>query len=150
MVARVGLGVFEAGFGPGIPLYFSRHLSITRHNTLTLAYYSIVLYEARARLTPCLLVRIRSPGRRIWRCHCLWDTTRSRYDRELASAFHYRGLFLRVTVPCLCGSFNTLVGHSRGSPRSRRHIFPARSARNNRFFDGGRAGACFGSGQSRY
>ena len=25
MVARVGLGVFEAGFGPGIPLYFCRH-----------------------------------------------------------------------------------------------------------------------------
>ena len=105
MVARVGLGVFEAGFGPGIPLYYSRHLLITRHtsthSTLTLVYYSIVLYEARARLTPCLLVRIRSPGRRIWRSHCLWDTTRSRCDRELASPFHYRGLFLRVTVPPL-------------------------------------------------
>jgi hypothetical protein len=25
MVARIGLGVFEAGFGPGIPLYFCRH-----------------------------------------------------------------------------------------------------------------------------
>ena len=25
MVARVGLGVFEAGFGPGIPLYLCRH-----------------------------------------------------------------------------------------------------------------------------
>ena len=25
MAARIGLGVFEAAFGPGIPLYFSRH-----------------------------------------------------------------------------------------------------------------------------
>jgi hypothetical protein len=118
-------------------------------SSLTLAYYSIVLYEARARLTPCLLVRIRSRGWRIWRSHCLWDTTRSRYDRELASAFHYRGLFLRVTVPVI-GSFNTFVGYSRGSPWSRRHIFPARSTRNDRVFHGGRAEACFGSGQSRY
>src|SRR6266567_5922058 len=36
MVARIGLGVFEAAFGPGIPLYFSRHLLITPpSNTLT-------------------------------------------------------------------------------------------------------------------
>jgi len=38
MVARVGLGVFEAGFGPGIPLYFS--LFYTKHEIgLRLAYW---------------------------------------------------------------------------------------------------------------
>ncbi|KAI9457576.1 MFS general substrate transporter [Lactarius psammicola] len=38
MVARVGLGVFEAGFGPGIPLYFS--LFYTKHELgLRLAYW---------------------------------------------------------------------------------------------------------------
>lgn len=31
MVARVGLGVFEAGFGPGIPLYFCKFLSAIIH-----------------------------------------------------------------------------------------------------------------------
>lgn len=39
MVARIGLGVFEAAFGPGIPLYYCRHLLITPlthpSNTLT-------------------------------------------------------------------------------------------------------------------
>ena len=25
IAARIGLGVFEAAFGPGIPLYFCRH-----------------------------------------------------------------------------------------------------------------------------
>ena len=29
MVARIGLGVFEAGFGPGIPLYFGGYPSVT-------------------------------------------------------------------------------------------------------------------------
>jgi len=28
MAARIGLGVFEAGFGPGIPLYFCGHLIV--------------------------------------------------------------------------------------------------------------------------
>ncbi|KAH9975328.1 major facilitator superfamily domain-containing protein [Lactifluus volemus] len=38
MVARIGLGVFEAGFGPGIPLYFS--LFYTKHELgLRLAYW---------------------------------------------------------------------------------------------------------------
>ncbi|KAI0266526.1 MFS general substrate transporter [Gloeopeniophorella convolvens] len=38
IVARVGLGVFEAGFGPGIPLYFS--LFYTKHELgLRLAYW---------------------------------------------------------------------------------------------------------------
>lgn len=38
MVARFGLGVFEAGFGPGIPLYFS--LFYTKHELgLRLAYW---------------------------------------------------------------------------------------------------------------
>ncbi|KAI0281818.1 MFS general substrate transporter [Russula aff. rugulosa BPL654] len=38
MVARIGLGVFEAGFGPGIPLYFT--LFYTKHELgLRLAYW---------------------------------------------------------------------------------------------------------------
>ncbi|KAH9171393.1 MFS general substrate transporter [Lactarius sanguifluus] len=38
MVARIGLGVFEAGFGPGIPFYFS--LFYTKHELgLRLAYW---------------------------------------------------------------------------------------------------------------
>ncbi|KAI0066926.1 MFS general substrate transporter [Artomyces pyxidatus] len=38
LVARIGLGVFEAGFGPGIPLYFS--LFYTKHELgLRLAYW---------------------------------------------------------------------------------------------------------------
>ncbi|KAI0002596.1 major facilitator superfamily domain-containing protein [Russula compacta] len=38
MTARIGLGVFEAGFGPGIPLYFS--LFYTKHEVgLRLAYW---------------------------------------------------------------------------------------------------------------
>ncbi|KAI9507293.1 MFS general substrate transporter [Russula earlei] len=38
MIARIGLGVFEAGFGPGIPLYFS--LFYTKHELgLRLAYW---------------------------------------------------------------------------------------------------------------
>jgi len=98
MTARIGLGVFEAGFGPGIPLYFSRALfnHCTSHasiNTPTPGITSIVLHEARAGLAPCLLVWLRCRGWRFWRSRCLWDTTRSRFDRELASAFHCRGLF---------------------------------------------------------
>jgi len=38
MVARIGIGAFEAGFGPGIPLYFS--LFYTKHEFgLRLAYW---------------------------------------------------------------------------------------------------------------
>jgi MFS family permease len=37
MVARIGLGVFEAGFGPGIPLYYSRHLLVTHHTSIQYA-----------------------------------------------------------------------------------------------------------------
>lgn len=124
-------------------------LPYTSINTLTPGNYSIVLHEARAGLAPCLLVRIRCRGRRIWRSHCLWDTTRSRHDRELASAFHYRGSVLRVTLSVV-GSFDTVLGHSCGSPRCHRSGFPARSTRNDEVFHGGRAEACFGSCQLRY
>lgn len=34
MVARIGLGVFEAAFGPGIPLYYCGHLLITPHTSI--------------------------------------------------------------------------------------------------------------------
>ena len=30
MVARIGLGVFEAGFGPGIPLYMCKYAPPSR------------------------------------------------------------------------------------------------------------------------
>jgi len=38
MVARIGLGVFEAGFGPGIPLYYSRHLLVTTSHIESIQY----------------------------------------------------------------------------------------------------------------
>ena len=33
MVARIGLGVFEAGFGPGIPLYMCTLGSVGLHHS---------------------------------------------------------------------------------------------------------------------
>jgi MFS family permease len=43
MVARISLGVFEAGFGPGIPLYFSRHyLIITTSQHLLISLTPVI------------------------------------------------------------------------------------------------------------
>ena len=44
MVARVGLGVFEAGFGPGIPLYFCRHPSVTCIHAISDAQDTALFY----------------------------------------------------------------------------------------------------------
>jgi hypothetical protein len=112
-------------------------------------HYSIVLHEARARFAPCLLVRLRCGGRRFRWPHCLWRATCSCCGRKLASSFHHRGLFLRMTASPF-GNSNYDLGRSYASLRSHRDSFPARSTGNDRVPHGGRAEDCFSSGQSRY
>ena len=149
MVARIGLGVFEAGFGPGIPLYFCTHLLITRHTSI-LYPDAGVLQHCSIRSTSSAYALPTGSDSQPWLVHLAVSLPLGYNTFTLRSRIGVYFSLSRSVSPCdhvvvpVIGSLNTLAGHSRGFPRSHRHIFPAGSTRNDGFFHGGRAGACIG------
>lgn len=95
IAARIGLGFFETGFGPAIPLYFCRCSSQRSIAIITLLIhcYSILVHERRAGAAPGLLARVRRSSRCVWRADCVWHPARTARDFELEAAVHSRGSF---------------------------------------------------------
>ncbi len=93
-VARVGLGVFEACFGPGIPLYMCTSpcpYDMPYADSRRFAFPSLLLHKRGNGDADGLLVWVCSGRRRIRRSDCIWGPARPCLRGELETPVHHRG-----------------------------------------------------------
>lgn len=96
MIARLGLGTFEAAFGGAVVLYFCELWNFQYVIARFDVFNSFLLYQGRVRYSHRILVRVCSRRRGIWGAHRLRDSTCQGVDCELEVAFSVGGMFCQT------------------------------------------------------
>ena len=91
MVCRIGLGVFEACFGPAIPLYFCESPFCINFGKPLKLFCSVLLHKTGTGSPDGLLVRVCGSRRCLRRTYRLWSAAHPFIRRGLATFIHYRG-----------------------------------------------------------